>query len=536
MIQVSKGWVRAHKQTLLPETFIEITYEVTDPALQDAATVSANNNAYFSDPSELVLNVDKNIAKLASVEQGLWGLDGTYDYVGGSVGDPGYVSAQDSDINASFSSVIPTITVDFEGSRSTTIPGLTITWSTVYNEWATSFRITAYEDDRVLERQTITDNDSIRSTVLMTLTGYDRIVVEILGWSLPYHRARCEEIFLGVQTVYLKNELMGFEHTQTADLLSASLPKNEITFRLRNEDNRWNPDNPTGIEQFLLERQEIRLRYGMMVGDQIEWIKGGTFWLSEWNTPANGLEASFTARDAFEFMSEVYTGPMSGTLWDIALAAFEQADLPLQDNGSPRYVVSESLKGYTTDFTEAASDYTIAQILQMVAHAGICVLYADRDGVIHVEPWHTGYSGYLIDQHVSYAHPEYNFLKPLKAISVAYGQNQRAVIGVTARGEVQTVSNPLLRIEGDAIRVGRKAKEILESRKTLSGEYRADLRMDALDLISVTSKYATNIVAVTSVRYTTSGGAFRGSYEGRVVSQNLQTDKRYSGEFYVGEI
>lgn len=536
MISVSNGWIAAHQQTLLPETFVEITYAATDPSLQEEAVVTANNEAYYSDASGLVNGLDKRGTKLATLELGTWGLDGSYTYLSGTPTDPGYVSGVICDADGSFSGTIPTITISFPIIRTEAIPGLTITWSNTYDEWATSFRVTAYNAGAQVAQTTVTDNTSTSSILWFTMEGFTSIVIEVLAWSHPQHRARCEEIFLGVTTVYLKGDLMGFEHSQTVDLLSAALPKNEITFRLRNDDDRWNPDNPTGIERFLLERQELRVRYGMTVDGETEWIKGGTFWLSEWSTPANGLEASFTARDLIEFMSETYTGPRSGTLYDIAQAAFVQAELPTQDNGDEHYIIDTVLMEYTTDFTEDTQSYTIAQMLQMVAHAGNCVFYSDRDGVVRIERWDTGYAGYMIDQSISYAHPEYSFNKPLKAISVGYGDDMRAVVAVADRGEVQTVDNALLVTQADALRVGERAREILESRKTISGEFRADLRLDALDPIIVTSKYASNIIAITDVRYSTTGGAFKGSYTGRVVSLALQAEELYSGEVYAGEI
>ena len=536
MIAVSNGWIAAHKQTLLPETFIEITYAATDPSLAEAATVTANSEAYYSNVSNLVSDLDKRGTKLATLERGLWGLDGSYVYLDGTPTDPGYVSAVISDASGAFADTIPTITINFSLIQVEAIPGLTITWSTTYGEWATSFRVTAYNAGTQVAQTTVADNTSTTSILWLAMENFTQITIEILGWSHPNHRARCSKIFPGVTTIYHKEDLMGFEHSQSVDLLSAALPKNEITFRLRNDDDRWNPDNPVGIERFLLERQELRVRYGMTVDGETEWIKGGTFWLSEWSTPANGLEASFTARDLIEFMHETYTGTRSGTLYEVALAAFTQAGLPLQDNGDEHYVIDTVLQGYTTDFTEDTTSYTIAEILQMVAHAGNCVFYSDRDGVVRIEAWNTGYSGYMIDQSISYAHPEYSFNKPLKSISVAYGEDLRAVVTVADRGEVQTVDNPLLVTREDALRVGEKAREVLESRKTLSGEFRADLRLDALDPIIVTSKYASNIIAITDIQYSTTGGAFKGSYTGRVVSLALQTEKLYSGEIYAGEI
>ena len=60
--------------------------------------------------------------------------------------------------------------------------------------------------------------------------------------------------------------------------------------------------------------------------------------------------------------------------------------------------------------------------------------------------------------------------------------------------------------------------------------------MDVLDGIIVTSKYASNIIGVTDVKYSTTGGAFKGTYTGRVISVNLKPEEMYCGEIYLGEI
>ena len=536
MIAVSNGWADAHRETLLPEMFVELTYEVTEPGLQgDASATSSNGEADFSEVETIVNGKDKNSERYASLEHGFFGLTGDFSFFDGAPVDPGYVSRQVSRAGGAFAAKTM-LTIGFSKQHTVLIPGITITWSKTFHEWAESFRVTALNAGQAVNQIAVTGNTSPVSQVWLDMQYYDQITIEIQRWSLPGHRARCAEVRLGIEKMYTKNDLLGFEHTQSADLLSASLPKNAITFRLRNDDNRWNPENPDGVERYLLEQQEVRLRYGMTVGGATEWIKGGTFWLSEWSTPSNGIEASFTARDAIEFMNGIYTGPRSGTLYNIAQSALEQADLSILDDGSKRYVLADELKNYSTDLTADTSEYTIAQILQLVAHAGCCVFHQDRDGITRIEPMSGRYCGYMIEPHISYMHPEYTIGKPLRAVTVSYGEDQTATVVSSGSGEVQTVSNAMLRTESDALRVGEWTKSILEHRKVLSGEFRADVRLDVLDNIIVSSKYASNVIALTEVAYSTSGGAFRGKYVGRVTTIDLKSADRRSNEFYSGEI
>lgn len=519
MFYVSDGWIEAHKGTLLPETFIEVTYMASEPGLQQDASVECNLETEFSEGATLTSTLDRSSEKYNTLEWNLWGLDSSFNYFDGSPMSPGYVTENLSGEEAAFD-VLPTITLTFSGVHTALIPGITIVWSEVYEEWASRFRVTAYNGDLAVTWQDYSFNNSPTSQVWLDLSDYDKIVIEVLEWSHPYRRARTASVYLGIHTVYLKEDLLSFSHTQSVDLLSAKLPKNEITFKLRNEDARWNPDNPVGAEKYLLERQEIVIRYGMDVDGTIEWIGGGRFWLSAWNTPSNGLEASFTARDILEFANEEYTGPLSGTLFAMANAAFEQMNLPVLESGQDRYSVSVELGAYSTDLTEAtgSQSYKISDILQMIAHMGCCVLYQTRDGVMHIEPRMLLLSDYVVDQNISYSHPEFDISKPLKAVVVDYGDNQKITLTNSNSGEVQTISNVMIQTQDDAERVGQAAVDLLTGRKTISGEYRADPRMDVLDVIEVQSKYATNNVIITDVTYTTTGGAFRGKFTGRAVS------------------
>jgi len=217
---------------------------------------------------------------------------------------------------------------------------------------------------------------------------------------------------------------------------------------------------------------------------------------------------------------------------------FEQAQLPLLDDGSIRYVIYDGLRELTTDFAGDDSQYTMAEVLQMVAHAGNCTLHQNSEGMILVMPWLPTYGGYIIEPAISYSHPEYAISKPLKAVSVGYGdeQDEVRVDSGTGEGEVLTAYNVLLRTEGDATRVGEHTCKMLLNRKVISGEFRADVRLEVLDNIIVSSKYAANVIAVTEVNYSTTGGALRGKYVGRVVSVDLNSEDRRSNEFYSGEV
>jgi hypothetical protein len=88
---------------------------------------------------------------------------------------------------------------------------------------------------------------------------------------------------------------------------------------------------------------------------------------------------------------------------------------------------------------------------------------------------------------------------------------------IASSGEVIISNNPLITTVENAEAVGKWAKSILCCRNIFSGTYRPDPRLDALDIISIDSKYSTRFnVAVTDVKYEFVG-AFRGEYTSREV-------------------
>ena len=529
MISTSEKWKIAQMGVIVPEAFIEIAYKITDPDLHESARESNNGAAEYSEHERIVETTVSDQERYATLEHNTWALDGGTEFLN-TDSDTGFVSNAISNANGLFA-MNPLITIDFDKVHVVPIPGVTITWGNEFDDYATRFKLTAYNGNSIVLSKTF-DGSATQTECDFSVTNYNRITIEILGWSLPYRRARVQRIFLGITQTYTKSDLVSYEHEQTADLLSAALPKNATIFSLNNVDGKWNPDNPTGNVRYLAERQEIKVRYGLKLDDAVEWIKAGTFWISEWDTPSNGIEARFTARDALEFMGNPYTGMLSGTLYDIALAAFEQSDIPTLDNGKPRYVISDNLKEYSANVAEdKQANRTCAEIAQLCANAACCVLYQDRNGVLRIEPLRESSSDYRITKHNCYTHPEFTLSKQLKSVNV---NNGMAIVNNSATGEIQSIQNELITNETAARRVAEWTRKTLVGRKTITGEYRADPSLDVLDKVAAESKYGTNnALYITDIKYTYNG-AFRGVYTGRIT--DFDKEVWYSGELISGEV
>lgn len=500
MIAVSDKWKDVQQRFLLPESYIEINCEITEEGAQESATASGTDEAVYSN-IESILGKDATV-RYATNEHNLWSLNGTFDVLpDAEYGNAGYVS----DIASTGS-----VTLTFPEIRTTAISGITITWGRDYGEYARVFTVTAKNGTTVVAETTITDNTDQVSAVFMKIANYDSITVTVHDWSVPNHRVRIEKVAIGHTLTLTKKDILSYSHEMHGDLLSGELPKYSIEFTLDNSDGRWNPMNPTGMEQYLSERQRLTVRYGLNLDGTIEWIDAGVFYLSEWDAPSNGLEARFVARDVFEFLFYEDKSAFYTTLY--SMVTYDATYYLLPKNS--KVVVDASLGNYTAEYL---GEGTAAEIVQKSANAAGCIIRYDRDGVLYVEKFGNVLSDYRVPLSLSYAHPEIKLAKPLKEVSVAYGNDSSSTYSVSSSGETQTVNNDFVTTQAQAQEVAEWVAGVLKNRKTVSGEFRADPRLDLYDVVTVESKYGVlTPVVITSIRYDFNG-SFRGTYTGVVL-------------------
>ena len=595
MQTVSQAWKDNQKQTLVGESDIEVSIKLTDPDAYEDASATDNGHVYYSNTNHTVSDGVKNIKPYATLERNLWLLDGSREIVPASnYGETGFVDDGISTSTGEFSPK-PIVTINFSKVNTKLLQGITITWSNYLKEYAVEFTVKAYNGTTVVATKTITDNSSVKTTVMMDIINYNSITIEITKWSMGLRRARIDEIFIGVDVVFAKNDIFSYSCSYESDPISAELPKSEASFSLNNVDKVFNPYNVGGLSKYLIERQEISVKYGYKLGSSVEWVNGGKFYLSEWDAAQGGIGADFVARDLLEFMTNTYYkglyNPNGTSLYDLAEDVLLDADLPVNADGSVKWVIDNGLKNIYTKAPLPIDSH--ANCLQLIANAGCCVLYQDRTGVLHLKQrlaisTDTDYDVSLFN---SYSKSDLSLSKPLKQVEVpcysysvstesselykgvmningtidvlitysgqasnvsatlsggtlnsATYYTNSCVLNITANGDVTitvkgynlesssvqivtsssesgetiTVDNPLITSQDRAVAIGSWVESYMKNRMTLSSNWRADPRLDALDVVDNENDYGVNKVLMTKVEYSYNG-AFRGSGEGRVV-------------------
>lgn len=517
MVEVSDKWKEKFNETLVPEAFVEITCGITEPGINKKATVVTSPAAPFSTFHNIALSDNASISRYSTGEPNLTVLDGSCSIVPSSppYGTTGFLSAEIFDDSSH-----PVIRLELPSENKSSIPGVSICWSTAFNEYATDFSVSAYLGAKKLKTVTVNGNKSIRSDVEVELSGFDAVELEVLKWCLPDRRVRVEQVKIGRYLVFDKTKILSYSHSSARDPISGQLSQESISFSLDNSDRTWDSVNPQGIYKYIYERQPVTVRYGMDVDGKTEWVSGGMFFLSEWSVPANSIEASFQARDAFLYLSSTkYTGRKYGTLYEMCYDALE-----LLEADEITFDISDELKDYSTDITSDESTYHNSDILQLAANAAGMALYQTRDGVIKINRvYGADTSNPVLDIPVlnNYSWPEITFAQNmLNVVTTAGGVTYAYPESPSGKGVSQTLSNVML--TKDILAKSRNALTesygVLSNRRKASLTYRASPTIDALDMVKIHHQFNCDAVLLaTNVKYTFNG-CFKGTVEGYMMA------------------
>lgn len=517
MVEVSDRWKEKFNETLVPESFVEITCGITEPGINKKATIVTSSAAPFSTFHNIALSDNASISRYSTGEPNLTVLDGSCGIVPSSppYGTTGFLSAKIFD-----DSNHPVIRLELPSENKSSVPGVSICWSTVFGEYATDFSVSAYLGTSKLKTVTVNGNKSVRSDVEVELSGFDAVEIEVLKWCLPDRRVRVEQVKIGRYLVFDKTKILSYSHSSARDPISGQLSQESISFSLDNSDRTWDSVNPQGIYKYIYERQPVTVRYGMDVDGKTEWVSGGMFFLSEWSVPANSIEASFQARDAFLYLSSTkYTGRKYGTLYEMCYDALE-----LLEADEITFDISDELKDYSTDITSDESTYHNSDILQLAANAAGMALYQTRDGVIKINRvYGSDASNPVLDIPVlnNYSWPEITFAQNMLNVVTTVGNATYAYPeNPSGKGVSQTLSNVMLTkgILAKSRNALTESYGVLSNRRKASLAYRASPTIDALDMVKIHHQFNYDAVLLaTNVKYTFNG-CFKGTIEGYMMA------------------
>jgi hypothetical protein len=175
----------------------------------------------------------------------------------------------------------------------------------------------------------------------------------------------------------------------------------------------------------------------------------------------------------------------------------------------------------------AIEEKNVAEFVQQCLATYGETVWQSADGILIMADPMVGkiLGDYVISADTSYSHPEVELAKPLKNVNIVQHYEHTfspttAVYTVGISGEDVTVDCPYLWYyeTNRSNRLAAKHIDWWKTREVVSGEFRADPRLELFDVVTVETKYGTlSPVMITYVKYTYNG-SFRGTYEGKVIT------------------
>ena len=364
MQKVSPEYVESMKSIGRNRGYIRVTLGIVNVEAQKNIKVSDTTDlAYFSQ-NQLV---NETVTQpYATCEQNLSKVDGSMYFL------PAENTEIDFYNNGLISDeLLGSIVFDF-GGNIYDVAGFTIDFGDNYpvdftiSNGTETITITDNDKRYFMTEQGIHDIQTLTITATKMLGGQDRL--------------RIYSLSLGVSNTFTNENMLDYSETSYVSPIGDTLPSTDVTIKVVNYDNYYNPDNPNSILAFFEVGQEVRVQFGYDTNDdgQIEWLPETVTHLKTWG--ATDSDATFTATDYFDYLQGTYYGGKYNangiTLYDLAVAV-------LTDAGIVSYKLDTVLKDVTVYNPVPPVAYTEA--LQIIANAGRCTLREDRDGKIYLE-------------------------------------------------------------------------------------------------------------------------------------------------------
>ncbi len=381
MVQVSnlfKQKIYSQERTIKAK----VSFEILDVKAYDDATFTVESEAEISRLNQAINKIRDMSHKYATFERDYFKLDGTF-YIPPreNEGDSelGWWSNVLSGEDGTFSTR-PTMTFNFTEPHSSI--GLTFTFDRQANEYPSEFRVEAFGSaGETIISEYVSGNTNPVYLLQQPIEGYTQLVITIVKWANPKRRARITEVDFGVVQEYTGDKLISLKVLEEMDLLSSTVPSNEMQFVLDNSDQYFNILNPNGVYRFIVPNQEMSAQLGVLIGEnRYEWISMGKYYLTEWTVEEGAMTSTFVGRDIFTKLDVAeYTNLLQNTnLYDLAVDVLTQANVE-------RYEIDESLKEIpTVGFKEKIK---VRDALQMIAIAGRSAIRQGRDGSVILESY-----------------------------------------------------------------------------------------------------------------------------------------------------
>lgn len=364
MQNVSEAYKKAMREPIRNRGYITARIGIISSIAQEnvVAEWSKNDFAYYTDNASLFKgNTVGNV--YATLEQEFSKVDGTmYFLPEESEGFQYYSNGIVSD------SLFGAVYITFDGNVAD-VKGLTIDFGEYF---PTSFKIESDNKTQTYDNsgQIFVTEDTFNAITFLKITP--------ISITNGEGRLRIYQFTCGISNTFSNKQVKSFTYQDYVSSICESLPSQDMTLTVDNQDLYYNPDNPESAVAYMEQGQQMKVSFGYDVDGNgtIEWVPEITAYLKSWS--ANDTEAQFTMVDIFDWKlgGTYYKGLYREdgiSLYDLALDVLQDAGM-----NEDEYIVDPYLQNIKV--CNPMSTVKHSEALQIIANAGRCVLSTDRQG------------------------------------------------------------------------------------------------------------------------------------------------------------
>ena len=194
-------------------------------------------------------------------------------------------------------------------------------------------------------------------------------------------RFRIHQLTMGIGIYFDNRKILSATKKEHISPVMEELPALDFDMTIDNKDRAYDVENEESTVNFLETGQEVKVLYGQELDNgTVEWLPGATVYLREWS--ADDEEMSFSATDRFEDLDGTYYRgryhPEGISLYDLAVDVLKDAGVDSRTYWLDNYLKDVSI-------CNPMPVVSHKEALQLIANAGRCILYQDRNGNIFMK-------------------------------------------------------------------------------------------------------------------------------------------------------
>ena len=298
-------------------------------------------------------------------------------------------------------------------------PGLTFQFDDSMGDYPNSFRILAKKDS-----VSVFDKTYSPDTTYWEMADQIPLCNELsfywLNSNIPHRRARLLSLVYGLVSRLGSDDIASCSSTKEIDLLSSKIPKQEFEFTLIDTQRRYDPENPSGLWEYLESRQPVNYQYGYELSDgSIEWIPWGlSYSTGDFDVSKSGIvaEVSIKCVGLADHLTMTYD---EGVYSAAGRSLFDLATDVMKFAGFENTIeLDNALKTIYTHNPLPSSK--VNECLQLIANAGRCIMNHSRGGYIQILRENDSATGFDINFDKMTDTPTTTKIPPLRNLSVEY--------------------------------------------------------------------------------------------------------------------